>query len=353
MLGAGLFDTFAGPHGLDGFLEQVRPTWARREPRAEVVRVDRSTLDSVTLSLRPNQAWRGFRAGQFVQVAVEIDGVRRTRCYSPASAAGRSGVELTVKSHPKGLVSNFLVERARPGMFVGLSEADGDFRLPAKRPYRILLISGGSGITPVMSMLRTLCAEGHTGAVAFLHYAPDPEHAIYRRELEEIAAAHSNVLLARSYTRAAGLGELDGHFDPAQLARAVPDFELAETFACGPPQLLDAVRETWRGGLERRLHVESFVPPSLAPPSGIAEGTVHFAGSGLRVENSGASLLEQAESAGIEAEHGCRMGICRTCSCRKRAGVVRSLLNGQVSSSEEEEIQLCISAPVGDVVLEL
>ena len=164
ILGSGLLDLLAGPPGIDGYLEQIRPAWAVRDRRAEVIAADRRTPDSVTLSLRANLAWDGFEAGQFVQVAVAIDGSRRTRCYSPASRAesGRS-LELTVKAHPEGLVSNFLIEHARPGLVLGLGPAEGDFRLPPERPERILLISGGSGITPVISMLRTLCAEGHEG----------------------------------------------------------------------------------------------------------------------------------------------------------------------------------------------
>src|SRR5438045_2717053 len=82
--------------------------------------------------------------------------------------------------------------------------AEGDFRLPRERPERLLLISGGSGITPVISMLRTLCAESHKRPITFLHYAPDPERAIYRDELDRIAAAHPNVQLVRSYTRSPG-----------------------------------------------------------------------------------------------------------------------------------------------------
>jgi ferredoxin-NADP reductase len=239
-------------------------------------------------------------------------------------------------------------------MVLALEQAGGDFQLPDERPERVLLISGGSGITPVMSMLRTLCAEDHRGAVTFLHFAPDPEHAIYRDELELIAAGRPNVRLVRSYTRAPGIGEADGYFGPEELERVEPDYAWAETFACGPPALLDAVRAMWAAdGLESRLHVESFVPPTLAPPSDAVEGTVHFTGCGLRIDNNGASLLEQAENAGLTPETGCRMGICHTCSCRKTAGSVRNLATGEVSSDEDEEIQICVSAPIGDVVVEL
>ena len=355
LLGSGILDLLAGPPGVDGYLEQIRPTWSLRDCRAEVTSVERQTPDSVTLGLRANLAWEGFRAGQFVGVSVEIDGAWRSRCYSPASVAGTDReLEITVKAHPKGLVSNFLIANASPGMVLGLAKAGGDFALPDERPKRILLISGGSGITPVMSMLRTLCAEGHSGPVSFLHYAPDAGRGIYRDEIEQIALRHPNVHLARSYTRARGEGELDGHFNPAHVRRLEPELESVEAFACGPPALLDAVREAWAdAGAEDRLHVESFVPPTLAPASGVPDGAIHFAASDIRVENSGAPVLEQAEAAGLNPSFGCRMGICHTCSCRKTAGTVKNLSTGELSATDEEEIQICVSAPVGDVVVEI
>lgn len=349
-----LLDAIAGPHGIDGYLGQIHPLLVTGECRGEVVAVKRGTAESATLTLRLNRAWRGLRAGQFVQVAVEIDGVRHRRCYSPASVEGREPeLEITVKRHPGGLVSTFLTERAQVGMVLGLSPAEGDFHLPTPRPDSILLIGGGSGITPLMAILRTLLAEGHRGPVALLHYAPDPDSAIYREELERIAASHPSFQLARSYTRAPGAGELDGHFSPHHLPQVDPCFTEAETYACGPPALIDAVRGTWATGGEHRLHVESFVPPSFAPPGEASEGTIHFLDSGLDLRDSGACLLEQAEGAGIEAEFGCRMGICHTCTRRKVSGTHRNLITGEVSSAPDEEIQLCVSAALGDLVVEL
>jgi stearoyl-CoA 9-desaturase NADPH oxidoreductase len=352
--GRRLLDSIAGPHGIDRYLEQISPTLVIGECRAEVVATRHGTEDSVTLSLRPNRAWEGLRAGQFVQVSVEIDGVRHNRCYSPASPEGSAReLEITVKRHPEGLVSNFLADHAQPGMVIGLSQADGDFHLPDSRPDSILLIGAGSGITPLMAILRTLCAEGHAGPIALIQYAPDPDRTIYREELERLAAENPNFKLIRSYTRAPGAGELDGHFSPAHLPQSNPNFAAAETFACGPPALLDAVRGTWANGLEQRLHVESFVPPSLLPVGEPGTGSIRFAGSGLEVQNTGASILEQAEQAGVPAQSGCRMGICHTCTCRKLSGTVKNLLTDEVSASPDEEIQLCVSAPLSDLVIDL
>src|SRR6201995_418292 len=149
-----LLEALATPHGVDRYLELVSPMLTVRELRAEVTEVRRPTADTVTLTLRPTRQWRGFRAGQFVQLTIDIDGVRRTRCYSPSCSQYRADgrIELTVKAHPDGLVSNHLVATARPGLVVGLSQADGTFCLPDERPDRIVLISGGSGITPVLAM---------------------------------------------------------------------------------------------------------------------------------------------------------------------------------------------------------
>ena len=193
-----LIDALTAPHGADRYLEILRPTWSRNDPRAEIVAVERRGTGSVTLRLRPNASWGGFRAGQFIQVGVEIGGVRETRCYSPACSelSGGTGnrggeIEITVRAHPEGRVSNHLHEHARPGMFVELSEADGDFVLPASRPERLLLISGGSGITPVISMLRTLRDEGHEGEIVFLHYSPSLATTTYDAELAAIAGSRA------------------------------------------------------------------------------------------------------------------------------------------------------------------
>ena len=352
--GLGLLDLMAGPPGIDGYLEQISPMMVTGECRAEVVDVRHGTEDSVSLALRPNRVWRGSRAGQFVQVSVEIDGVRHTRCYSPASPEGSGReLEITVKRHPDGLVSNHLADHARVGMVIGLSQADGDFHLPESRPDSILLIGAGSGITPLMGILRTLCAEGHAGEVALIQYAPDPERTIYREELDRLAAENPNFKLTRAYTRAPGVGDVDGHFSPAHLPQAGPDFTAAETFACGPPTLLDAVRGTWANGLEHRLHVESFVPPSLIPDGEPGQGKIRFSDSGVEVQNSGASVLEQAEQAGVQPQSGCRMGICHSCTCRKVSGTVKNLLTDEISSGPDESIQLCVSAPLSDLVIEL
>ena len=343
VLGSSLVDLLTGPHGVDRYTELVSPTWTQNDPRAQVVAVRRATPRSVTLLLEPNDAFGGFRAGQYVNLSVDIDGRRRTRCYSPASAEGQRLIELTVGLHDGGLVSTHLYRNARPGMVVGLDDVGGDFVLPAIRPKRILLVSGGSGITPVMSMLRTLQAERYAGRVTFIHYARTPEEACYRDEL----AAMPRVQVLHGYTRtpAHHAGDLQGHFGADHLQAAVPDPDAV--YVCGPPALVAAVREQRPDAIS-----ESFVPPQFtaADPSG---GRVTFLGSTISVVDDGRSLLEQAEAAGLKPASGCRMGICHSCTCRKTGGTVRNLITGAISTAEGEDIQICVSAAVGDVEINL
>ena len=351
LLSSSFVDLLLGPYGVDRYLELIRPDLTLRDARARVVAVERQTARSVTLTLRPNAAFAGFRAGQFVRVGVDIDGVRRTRTYSPAGSEHRHDglLELTVTVHPQGLVSDHLHRRLSPGTVLHLGAAQGEFVLPEPRPERLLLLSGGSGITPVLAMLRTLCDEGHPGEITFVHFARTEQDWLYRPLVEQLAPRHPNLRARFLATRAGGprLGpalvrELLGGDAPSSAHAAV----------CGPPALLEAARELWADAPERLL-AETFTPPTLSVSGAAASGTLRFARSGREAQISAGTLLEQAEAAGLSPEFGCRMGICHTCTCRKIAGPVRNLRTGEVSAEEDQDIQLCISAPAGDIALDL
>jgi ferredoxin-NADP reductase len=241
-------------------------------------------------------------------------------------------------------VSTYLCDHARPGMVVGLDSVGGDFVLPAIRPRCILFVSGGSGITPVMSMLRTLRADGFEGEIAFVHYARSPEEACYADEL----AAMTGVRVLHGYTRG-GDGDLAGYFDADHLATAMPEpGDNTAVFVCGPPALVEAVRTHCP-----EAKSESFVPPVLTVPAEAAGGRISFTDSGVQATDDGRPLLQQAEDAGLTAESGCRMGICHTCTRRKTRGAVKNLITGAVSTADDEDVQICVTAPVGDVEIAL
>ena len=347
LLRSPVVDLLLGPHGVDRYLELIHPRMTVSDARAEVVAARRQTPRSVTLTLRPNRAFGGVRAGQFVRVGVEIDGVRRTRTYSPAGSEHARGreLELTVTEHSGGLVSPYLIRHARPGMLLHLSEGLGEFTLPQPRPRRLHLISGGSGITPVLAMLRTLADEEAGAEVAFVHYARTEADWLYESDVRGVAGGAT---IDYRTTRGAHPARLDAD----TLGRVD-----AETWAavCGPPTLIEAARQAWseRGGQSDQLLTETFAPPRLTVSGDAATGTLRFLRSDATATIAAGTLLEQAEAAGLTPAYGCRMGICRTCTCRKTAGAVRNVRSGEVSDEEDEDIQLCVSVPAGDVALQL
>ncbi|MQY26361.1 ferredoxin reductase [Nocardia aurantia] len=344
-----LVQTLTTPHAIDRYLELIRPSLTVRDLRAEIVRVRHDANGSVTLRLRPTRRWAGHLAGQYVQIAVVIDGVKHTRCYSPTTVEGQvRELELTIRAHPHGLVSRYLWREARPGMVLDLTPAAGTFVLPDPRPERIVLISGGSGITPVLSMLRTLAAEDYPGEVLFLHYARSAEAVPHRAELAGLSREHPRLRVEFRYTGAQS--GASRHFDHDTLADLAPWFRDARVYVCGPERLMAAVRAVYAAeGLESSVHTEEFTPPTTAVDPADVTGATTFSASGVRSENTGASLLEQAEAAGLTPEYGCRMGICLSCTAIRRSGCTRNRRTGELGSDPDQPIQLCINDAVGDV----
>lgn len=340
------------PHGVDRYLELVNPMWAAHEVRARIVDVHREVdvpghPPVATLTLEPTSTWRGHRAGQHVQLGVEVDGARRTtRVFTVSSPDSRPGDRFTVtmRANPDGVVSRYLAGRAAIGTTVHLSQAQGEFVLPDRVPEHVVMISGGSGITPVMSMLRSLQRRTHRGRVTFIHYAQSPEHQIFASELADVAASGNGIDLHLLHPE---LG--DPALSPAWLERLVPGYLDVPTWACGPAPLIEAVHGAY--GDSAALHVEYFKPPRTG--GGEVGGEVTFARSGRTAPNTGESLLAQAEALGLSPESGCRMGICFSCVSRKEEGTVRDVVSGAASSLPDEEIRVCVSAPVGDCTVDL
>ncbi|GAA4665893.1 ferredoxin reductase [Gordonia humi] len=345
-----LVEATATPYPVDRYLEFIDPMLTWRDTRAKVVDVQHRTDRSVTLTLRPTRQWKGHRAGQYVEVGVVIDGIRQRRFFSPANAENpRGDIELTVAAHDGGLVSNHLRDRVEAGEVLTLAAAAGEFALPTQRPAEIVLVSGGSGITPVLSMLRTLIAEGHPGPITFVHYARSADDVAYRAELEAIARSVAGVTLRLYYTR----GEDPSHFQAEHIADVAASG--AQVYMCGPATLMDAVREyADEAGIAENLHSEAFTValPTVVPDDQVG-GTVTFGTSNVSAENDGRTILEQAEGAGLSPEYGCRMGICFSCTKVRTSGCTRNVLTGELDSEPDAHIQICVNAPVGDVEIDV
>lgn len=345
------------PHPVDRYLELIDPMLTWRELRAQVIRVEHPTARTVRLTLAPTRQWNGHRAGQYVQLSTVIDGVRHTRCFSPANAsAGPSGtVELTITRHTDGQVSKHLCASARVGDVYGLSQAAGAFTLPPEGPVAPVLISGGSGITPVLAMLRTLVKQRYPQRITFVHYARSPADLAYRTELTALAAVNQNIDLRVFATRATDSTDLGGHFTAAHLD-GIDAHDESDVYVCGPPPLMDAVSDHYETRHPTaRVHREAFTlaVPATPDPDQPVGRELSFTTSGTRATNDGRVILDQAESAGLTPASGCRMGICFSCTAIKKSGCTRNVLTGETNTEADTQIQLCINAPVGDVEIEV
>jgi len=339
---------------VEASLQALHPLLSLTEVRARVVKVVDETALTKTFVLQPNALWAGAQAGQFVRVRLEINGRRVERVYSLSSRPGARRMAFTVKRQFAGLVSNHLHDHVKVGDVLTLSQAMGEFVLPdassSLLPAKMLLLSAGSGITPVMAMLRSLQAQAYTGDVAFVHICRAPDDLIFANTLQDLAERWPALRLVLHFD------ETMGRFTTDTLRHLVPDLNERSTWLCGPGGLMDAVHQLWvQEAIAAPLQSERFV--AYTPLPAASPGTpvqVRFAASQQSFTTQGAApLLVQAEQAGLNPKHGCRIGICRSCQCVKASGTVQNLQTGAVSSAPNELIRLCITAARSDVTLDL
>ncbi|MFF4129846.1 ferredoxin reductase [Microbispora rosea] len=331
----------------DDYLGLINPLWGAGELCGRVEAVHAETSDAASLVIRPGRGWVTHRPGQWIRIGVDIDGRRHWRTFSLSSAPGRSDgrVTVTVKAVRGGLVSDYLVRSTAPGTVLRLGLPEGAFVLPEPPPPRLLFVTAGSGITPVMAMLDGLRLDNADGPdVILVHSAPTPADVIFGRRLRNLAARWPRLRLHERHTRS------EGRLRPADLARLCPDWTEWSLWACGPPAMLDDIAAHWTGPADR-LHVERF---SLVPTAAGPGGRVRFTRSGREAEAGGETpLLAVGESAGVLMPSGCRMGICYGCVARLRTGQVRDVRTGQVHGEVGDMIQTCVSVAAGPVEIEL
>jgi len=340
------------PLQLDDVLDVFHPLRGNRDDAGlcgRIVAVTSETAESATILVKPGRDWAGHVPGQYVRVGVDVDGVRLWRTYSLTHGPRRDrNLSFTVKAIPGGVVSNHLVHRSRPGQMLQLEQAEGEFVLPTPIPRKLLLVTAGSGITPVIGMLRNLFSRRVPVAtdITLVHVNQRESSAMFRDELRAHATA-GNLTLVERYDDSHGILDVD-HLD-----ELVPDLAERLTYACGPAGLLDAL-EKHHADRGLSLTTERFRPVLLDPADAGLGGTITFA-DGREVEADGTTpILDAAEGAGVLMPSGCRMGICMGCVIPMTSGAVRDLRNGAITTAvpgetgpEGVRIQTCISAAAG------
>jgi stearoyl-CoA 9-desaturase NADPH oxidoreductase len=334
----------------DDYLKLANPLWSARELRGRVVEVRQETVDSATLVIKPGWGFSfDYQPGQYVGIGLLVDGRWRWRSYSltssPVTSAPSRTITITVKAMPEGFLSTHLVGGVAAGTIVRLAAPKGNFTMPDPAPASVLFITAGSGITPVMSMLRTLSRRDQITDIVHLHSAPTESGLMFAAELAELQRSHPGYRLHVRTTRDRG------RLDFSRLGDEVPDWRDRQTWTCGPEGMLTAAEALWSSaGLQEQLHQERFAAARTAVHG--QGGTVEFARSGKTVTVDAATpLMEAGEGAGVQMPFGCRMGICQSCVVGLLDGHVRDLRTG-VEHEPGSRVQTCISAASGDCVLD-
>jgi stearoyl-CoA 9-desaturase NADPH oxidoreductase len=334
----------------DDYLEMINPLWSTRELRGRIQEVKHETEQAATILIKPGYRWPGHKPGQFVRIGIDIDGVRHWRAYSLTSDPYRKDglISITPKRVDEGKVSPYLVSEAGPGTIVSLSKIEGSFVLPDPAPEKLLFISAGSGITPIMSMLRHLDHYDEIKDAVLLHSARHTDEVIFGDELRDLAKRREGFTLHEQLTKE------NGRMGPKDLDELCPDWTERETYISGPNEMLDAFSEHFdQHGDCDRLHMERFQPKLGLSGEGEG-GPIKFIKSDCETESDGSQpILVAGEEAGLDLPFGCREGICHTCVGELRSGQVRDLRNGEVYGQEGEMIRTCISAPEGPIELDV
>lgn len=318
--------------------------------------------------------------GQYITLELEIDGVRVNRCYTLSSAPTRPDtVSITVKRVPGGLVSNWLHDNLVTGMSLRVLGPAGEFSCflqgaPAHRSY--LLLSAGSGITPLMSMARALHDLSFEADIAFVHSARTPADIIFARELELLAHNQRQFRLGFVCERQGGSAAwagFQGFLTREILHNIAPDFLRRELYCCGPAPYMAAVRQLLHdAGFDmKHYHQESFTFETLVaetaaeaeaeaeqslPGAAVPPGfTVTFERLGHKLAcDASQTILEAARIAGMRLPTSCTRGMCGTCKTRMVSGQVAMNHAGGIRQREIDQgwILPCCSKPLSDVTLE-
>lgn len=336
----------------DDYIGLLDPRWSTREATGTIEEVRPETEDAATVVIRPSFPWPGHRPGQYLRLGAEVNGVRQWRAYSLTSdpAHPQGLVSVTIKRVEGGRMSPYFVGQAEPGSLVFLGDVEGTFGLPEPLPSKLLLISAGSGITPLMSLVRELVRRDALDDVVHLHCTRTSDAFIFGDMLHGLAARHPGYALREQ------ISSIEGRLAPELLDERCPNWRDREAFLSGPRDMIDAMEACWAAeGDPSHLHTERFQPIIGTGDADVGSGgSVYFRVTDVRATcDVGVSMLVGGEAAGALLPYGCRMGICHTCVGKLRVGAVRDLRTGELLDAQGQTVRTCVNAPEGHVEIEL
>ncbi|NVJ62419.1 MAG: iron-sulfur cluster-binding domain-containing protein [Gammaproteobacteria bacterium] len=350
------------------FIRIINSSWSVDNFSAKIKAIKNETEDTFTIVLKPSFTWGGFKAGQFIQLTVEIEGSLLTRTFSISSAPSfyqqKGLIEVTIQKQPKGRVTPVIQNLLKKNQYIAISRAKGDF-VNTENMNTTLFIAGGSGITPIKSLITELVGNSEN-KIKLMYYSRNNRH-LFKEYLSSLESKHSNLTIKFVNT------STESRINRKQIKSFCPDLTSSETFICGPSAMIKETENLLldEGVNPEKVHFEYF---GSAPFEGFdienldienldvegldnkRHGAVTFQQSLIKVDTANIknmSLLEVAESNGMSPNSGCRMGVCHQCVCKKKQGVIYNTLTKMFSDTGAQDIQLCVSIPVGDVILDL
>ena len=346
---ARLIQPLNGTLAWNQLLQQINPLWSLSDIRARIVQRVEEDADTISLWLKPNGRWPGHTAGQHVALGVEINGVQRQRVFSLSSANRPDGLlRITLRRQPGNGVTDWLYRHAHVGQITTLSHPGGEFVLAESVPEKLLMLAGGSGITPMMAMLEQLADQAYQGDIVLVQLCREADKRLFAKQLQQLRQTLPGLQVMVHASRQAG------RLSTGTLASLVPDLADRRCLLCGPADWMGKVSALYAElGLSGQLQQERFSAPRAVSRPGSARQVIACQSEQVFTQKPDASLLESAEAAGLKPAFGCRAGLCRTCLCKKQSGSVRNLLTGLSSEQPDEWIQLCVSVAESDIELTL
>lgn len=319
--------------------------------KAKVIKITQERDDVLSFDLLPNNKFKTFIPGQFIEVVLKINAVRYTRIFSISSSLQqwneKHTITLTIQKQKDGKITNWLHDNLQVGDVIEISDAMGEFTLQ-NTTNDVLFIAGGSGITPFRSMLYQIVTQNIN--VVLLYYCNSIDEHLFKDELLYLNAEKNiTIHLIDSNSQ--------GFINTEHLQKYCTNLIQKSIYICGPAPMITATQNALLqlNILEEQIIIERFRPIQI-PTKDLAhiKGNVSIPNQNIKnlVVNVNSNILETLEQNGVFPKHGCRMGICKKCQCTKKSGIVYNKLTQQYSDANEERIEICSTIPLGNVELE-
>ena len=342
-----LAESVMDQHAANFWLQKFNTLWSINQALGKIVQKENSAQNMMSLTIQVNRHFQMRQAGQHHPVFVEVNGVRYERSYSLTQLDAQH-VLLTVKKVDQGKVSSWLVEQAQVGDILEFGQPYGDMLLP-EQAQPMILLAAGSGITPMLSLLKALSKTDRMtqAPIQLLYWVKQYADVAFKARFEQLAEQYPNFSFQVFYTQEEDAGK---RLNQDHLA-LVNNIENSLVYACGPSGFVAQAEQLFANA--QSFKSEAF---SMTPVENSDIGFVNITllkSNKVLVIPKGQSILSSLEQQNIKPTHGCRMGICHKCVCNKVEGSTKDLVNGSQNSEPGNLLKICVNSAQSDLVIDL